>query len=171
MVAGERPVVIAVCGCPGSGKTTVAAATAGRFGIPFLTRDEIKTGLGLSSARRAEDGAVRLDPGFHVAGGPVSLRAETVLVDAVRLLAASGVSCVVESSVFSDELLDVLLACGARVVAVHVVADDAVIGRRLGARAAGGGAIDRQLLSLFQRGEMRRSIFEPPAGVDLSARR
>ncbi|MBM0257003.1 hypothetical protein [Micromonospora sp. 4G55] len=102
-----------------------------RFGIPFLTRDEIKTGLGLSSASVAEDGQVQLDRNFHVAGGPVSRRAEAVMVDAVRLLAASGVSFVVESSVLSRELLDVLLACDTRVLAVHVVAQEAVIGRRL----------------------------------------
>ncbi len=166
MLVRERPVVIAVCGCPGAGKTTIASATASRFGIPFLTRDEIKTGLGLSSASVAEDGRVRLDRDFHVAGGPVSLRAEAVMVNAVRLLAASGVSFVVESSVLSHELLGVLLACGARVLAVHAVAQEAVIDQRLGARAAEGGAIDQQLLSLFQRGEMKRSIFEPPEGVD-----
>ncbi|MEH0845968.1 AAA family ATPase [Micromonospora sp. CPCC 205711] len=166
MLVRERPVVIAVCGCPGAGKTTIASATAARFGIPFLTRDEIKTGLGLSSASVVEDGWVRLDRDFHVAGGPVSLRAEAVMVEAIRLLAASGVSFVVESSVLSRELLGVLVAGGSRVLAVHVVAQDAVIGRRLGARAAEGGAIDQQLLSLFQRGEMRRSIFEPSEGVD-----
>ncbi|WP_373367453.1 hypothetical protein [Micromonospora purpureochromogenes] len=65
MLVRERPVVIAVCGCPGAGKTTIASATAGRFGIPFLTRDEIKTGLGLSSASVAEDGRVRLDRDFQ----------------------------------------------------------------------------------------------------------
>ncbi|MDZ5447393.1 AAA family ATPase [Micromonospora sp. 4G57] len=166
MLVRERPVVVVVCGCPGAGKTTIASATAGRLGIPFLTRDEIKTGLGLSSACVAEDGGVRLERDFHVAGGPFSLRAEAVMVDAVRLLAASGVSLVVESSVLSHELLAVLLACGTRVLAVHVVAQEAVIGRRLAARAAEGGGIDQQLLSLFQRGEMKRSIFEPPEGVD-----
>ncbi|MGK5440484.1 AAA family ATPase [Micromonospora sp. URMC 105] len=166
MLVTERPVVIAVCGCPGAGKTTIASATAGRLGIPFLTRDEIKTGLGLSSAFVAGDGSVWLDQDFHVAGGPVSRRAEAVMVEAIRLLAASGVSLVVESSVLSRELLGALLAGGARVLAVHVVAQEAVIGRRLAARAAEGGAIDRQLLSLFQRGEMNRSIFEPPESVD-----
>ncbi len=158
--------VIAVCGCPGAGKTTVASATAGHLGIPFLTRDEIKTGLGLSSASVAEDGRVRLAGDFHVAGGPVSLRAEAVMVDAARLLAASGVSIVVESSVLSHDLLRALLAGGSRVLAVHVVAREAVIGRRLAARAAGGGAVDQQLLALFRRGEMGWSIFAPPEGVD-----
>jgi len=78
----ERAVVVAVCGSPGAGKTTVASATARRLGVPFLTRDEIKAGLGLSSAS-VDDGAVRLDRDFHIAGGPFSLRAEAVMVDAV----------------------------------------------------------------------------------------
>ncbi|MFC5943871.1 hypothetical protein ACFPZ4_20610 [Micromonospora harpali] len=47
-----------------------------------------------------------------------------------------------------------------------VVAREAVIGRRLAARAAGGGAVDQQLLAPFRRGEMGRSIFAPPEGVD-----
>ncbi|MBB5824800.1 hypothetical protein [Micromonospora carbonacea] len=42
-------------------------------------------------------------------------------------------------------------------LAVHVVAREAVIGRRLAARAAGGGAVDQQLLSLFRQGELGRS--------------
>ncbi|MGW1057069.1 AAA family ATPase [Micromonospora rubida] len=166
MFGRERPVVVAVCGSPGAGKTTVASATARRLGLPLLTRDEIKTGLGLSSASATQDGGVQLDPDFHIAGGPLSLRAEAVMVDAARLLATSRVSFVVESSVLSHELLEALLACGARVLAVHVVAHEAVIRRRLHARAAKGAAIDKQLESQFQRGEMKRSIFEPPAGLD-----
>lgn len=158
--------VIAVCGSPGAGKTTVATATARRLGLPLLSRDEIKTGLGLSAASATQDGGIQFDADFHIAGGPLSLRAEAVMADAARLLATSRVSFVVESSVLSRELLDTLLACGARVLAVHVVASEAVIRGRLRARAANGAAVDRQLESQFQRGEIKRSIFEPPAGVD-----
>ncbi len=165
MSTRERPVVVAVCGSPGAGKTTVACATARRLGVPFLTRDEIKAGLGLSSASVAEDGGVQFNPDFHIAGGPLSLRAEAVMVDAAQLLASSGASFVVESSVLSRKLLDALLACDARVLAVHVVAGESVIAERLRARAAGGGAVDRQLSSQFQRGEMKRSIFAPPGGA------
>jgi predicted kinase len=162
----ERPLVVAVCGSPGAGKTTVACATARRLGVPFLTRDEIKAGLGLSAASVGKGGGVQLNPDFHIAGGPLSLRAEALMVNAARLLASSGVSFVVESSVLSRKLLDELLACGARVLAVHVVARESVIGERLRARTAEGRAVDRQLASQFQRGEMKRSIFDPPGGVD-----
>jgi predicted kinase len=166
MLGREGPVVVAVCGSPGAGKTTVASATARRLGLPLLTRDEIKTGLGLSAASAAQDGGRQLNRDFHIAGGPFSVRAEAVMVEAARLLATSRVCFIVESSVLSRELLDALLACGARVLAVHVVAHEAVIGERLRARAARGGAIDEHLAAQFHRGEMQRSIFEPPDGVD-----
>lgn len=156
--------MVAVCGSPGAGKTTVARATARRLGVLFLTRDEIKTGLGLSCASVAEDGGVQLNPDFHIAGGPLSGRAEAVMVDAAGLLAAARVSFVVESSVLSQKLLDVL--GDARVLVVHVVARESVIGERLRARAANGGAVDQQFAAAFQRGELKPSIFEPPAGVD-----
>jgi predicted kinase len=163
MLVTEQPVVVAVCGSPGAEKTTIASAVACRLGVPLLTRDEIKTGLGLSACL-VQDGRVQLQRDFHIAGGPFSLRAQAVLVEAARLFATSGVSFVVES-MLSQDLLNVLTASDVRVLAVHVVADEAVIHRRLNARAAEGGAIDQQLLAQFQRGEMRRSIFEPPSGV------
>lgn len=130
-----------------------------------LTRDELKTGLGLSAASVAEDGGVQFNPDFHLAGGPVSLRAEALMVDAARLFASSPVSFVVESSVLSHKLLDVLFAGDARVLAVHVTAHESVIDGRLRARAAAGGATDQQLAAQFQLGEMRPSIFNPPSRV------
>jgi hypothetical protein len=85
------------------------------------------------------------------------------------------VSFVVENSVMSHKLLDALRAGDARVLAVHVVAREAVIGERLRARAATIAAEQtiielapsaHQLASQFQRGEMKQSIFEPPDGID-----
>jgi predicted kinase len=159
--ASNGPLAVAVCGSPGAGKTTVARAVAHRLGVPLLTRDEIKTGLGLSAASVGAEG-FRYAPDFHIAGGPVSVRAETVMADLALGLVAAGVSFVVESSVLSRRLLDGLLDAGAKVLAVHVVAGEAVIGGRLRART---GAVDRQLAVLFERGEMSASIFVPPAGV------
>jgi hypothetical protein len=71
------------------------------------------------------------------------------------------VSFVVETSVLSEELLDALLASDARVLAVHVVAREPVIGDRLRARAAGGGAVAQRLAAQFERGELEPSIFKP----------
>lgn len=167
--------VVAVCGSPGAGKTTVATATARRLRLPFLTGDAFKNGLGLSSASLAQDGSVQFDPDFHISGGPFTLRAGDVMVEVARLLASSQVSFVVEGSVLSPTLLTALRACDARVLAVHVVAREELIGERLRARAVALAAEQtitdlsaaaHQLASKFERGELKRSIFEPPDGVD-----
>ncbi|QUQ67346.1 AAA family ATPase [Kutzneria sp. CA-103260] len=149
--------VVAVCGSPGAGKTTVARATARHLGVPLLSRDELKTGLGLSATAEG----IRFPPDFHIAGGPFSVRAEAVMVDTARLLASAGMTFVVESSVLSPSLLDAVRP--ARVLAVHVTADASVIGHRLRART---GITAQQLAAQFQRGEMPPSIFVPPSDVD-----
>ena len=165
MPGGTGPVVVAVCGSPGAGKTTVGSAVARRLGVPALFRDELKNGLGLSSASAPEGGGLEFAPDFHIAGGPVSTRAEAAMIAAAQLLASARVSFVVESSVLSRRLLDALLACDASVLAVHVVAAQAVIGERLRARLADGRAVDRQLDALFRSGQMDPSIFQPPDGA------
>jgi hypothetical protein len=73
---------------------------------------------------------------------------------------------VVETSVLSDELLAALLASDARVLAVHVVARDSIIGERLRARAAGGGAVAQRLAAQFQQGDLEPSIVKPSNRVD-----
>jgi len=174
MSGKNRPVVIVVCGCPGAGKTTVASATAqrlgvslmARFGVPLVTQDEFKNGLSLSSARATTSGDLQLNPDFYVAGGPISLRAQAVVVEVARVLASLTVSFVVETSVLSDELLDAVLISDARVLAVHVVAREVVICERLRARAAGGGEVARRLAAQFERGELKPSIFKPSNRVD-----
>jgi hypothetical protein len=114
--------------------------------VLLLTRDEIKNGLGLSSGYESD---------FHIAGGPYSRRAEAIMVDLARQLAAAGVGFVVESSVVPQELVDMVRLW------VHVVARPEVIDARLRARA------DRQLADQFRRGEMPAAIFAPPAGADV----
>jgi predicted kinase len=156
MSTSERGVVVAVCGAPGAGKTTVATAVARRLGMLLLTRDEFANGLRLSG----------------VAAESVRGRAEALFVEAAGRLARDGLSFVVESSVLSRALIDGLLAGAARVLMVHAVARDEVIGRRLGERVRRGRPGedeirdgDLRLLELFARGEMRESIFAPPPGA------
>jgi len=154
-----RPVVVAVGGAPGSGKTTVAKAVALRLGVLLLTRDEFKQGLGWSAARLDSGGAVQFDSALDVAGGRLSSVAEDVMTDVARSLAAAGVSFVLETAVLASPLVDALAAEGARVVAVHVVASEDVVGARLRARVASGSPVAEQLLSQFERGEMDPEIF------------
>ncbi|BCJ46933.1 hypothetical protein GCM10010168_35470 [Actinoplanes ianthinogenes] len=151
----ESPVVVAVCGSPGAGKTTTARAVATRLGVPLLSRDEIADGLRLSG----------------VPAAAIRERAEALLVTTATGLAAAGTSFVVDNSVLSGGLVDGLLGAGARLLAVHVVARDEVVGARLRERVAVGrpGETvvrdgDRRLLALFEQGAMRQSVFEPPAG-------
>ena len=141
-----EPQVIAVCGSPGAGKTTVARAIARRLGLVLLSRDEVKNGLGLTCG---------YEPEFHLAGGPYSQQAEAVLTDLAWGLAEARVSFVLETSVLSKELLD-----GLQVLAVHVTARPEVIDARLQARD------DHQLADQFRRGEMPAKVFAPPDWVE-----
>ncbi|MFI1990477.1 AAA family ATPase [Actinoplanes sp. NPDC020271] len=155
MPTPEQATIVAVCGSPGAGKTTTATAVAGALGLTLLTRDEISAGLHLSGVSRDSSRG----------------RAEALFVETACRFANAATSVVVENSVLSRDLVDGLRAAGARIVAVHVVADPSVIGQRLRDRTERGRTVggirpgDVVLLDLFERGEMRASIFEPPPGV------
>jgi hypothetical protein len=103
-----KALVIAVCGSPGAGKTTVGRAIASHLGVLLLTRDEITTGL-----RRS-------------AGGSHREQAEAIMIDLAHRLA--GVSFVLETSLVPKELADMVGLW------VHVVARPEVIDARLHAR-------------------------------------
>ncbi|GAA4603453.1 putative kinase [Actinoplanes octamycinicus] len=122
MMIIERAVVVAVCGSPGAGKTTTARKAAARLGVPLLSRDEIADGLRLSG----------------VAAEAIRGRAETLLVEAAVRFAAAGLSFVLDNSVLSRSLVEGLLGVEARVLAVHVIARDEVIGARLRERVTAG---------------------------------
>lgn len=165
-----RPVVIAICGSPGAGKTTVASAAAEHLGLMLVARDDIKTGLGWSSAVPSDHGGLAFADEYHVAGGAFSQHAEQILTDTTLRMASARTSLIVENSVLSPRLVDDVQARGARVLAVHVVADPAVIGQRLERRLPDGGPVAQQLASQHQRGAMDLAIFEPPANADATVR-
>jgi len=135
-----KPQVIAVCGSPGAGKTTVGRAVADHLGVLLLTRDEITKGLRRSAGEPA--------------GGSYRDQAEAIMIDVGQRLVAAGVSFVLETSLVPKEL------AGTVGLWVHVVARPEVIDARLQART------DRRLADQFRRGEMPATIFAPPAGVD-----
>lgn len=52
---GPRPFVVVISGAPGSGKTTLGWELSRRLHVPFLSRDDIKTGLHVT--HRSDDPA------------------------------------------------------------------------------------------------------------------
>lgn len=141
------PIVIAVCGSPAAGKTTVASAVSAALRLPLLTRDELASGFALgargSSADEVRDGA------------------EQALVAVADALAASGVTFVMESSVLDESHLRPVVSRGGSVLAVHVVAAPTAIRDRLRDRIAAGDIAMRRLLEQHENGVMVPEIFEP----------
>jgi predicted kinase len=81
------PLVVAVSGPAGTGKTTLAHALAAALGCPAICRDEIKEGLVFGRAD------------FEAAIDDEATRAASELFfDAVRLLVERGVSLVAEAA-------------------------------------------------------------------------
>jgi len=82
------------------------------------------------------------------------------------VLASSGVSFVLESSVLNDPQLAGLAAGGARILVVHVVASSAVIERRLRDRIDTGDTAMQRLLDQHNSGVMVPEIFAPWTDAD-----
>lgn len=89
---GARPTLALVFGVPGSGKTTLAAALAGRLAWPVVSKDAIKSGLVDALHLEAPPGV----------GHPVGVRAFDVMYEIGRRYAEAGVSIVVECAFRAD---------------------------------------------------------------------
>jgi len=159
------PIVVAVTGCPGSGKTTVASAVAGDLGLPLLTRDSLKVGIGLSTATQDGRGGLDYAPEFAIAGGPYSQAAEEAMTEVGELLIRRQVSFVIETSVLPESVLARFPEFGARFVAIHTSASVEAIAARLGARAATGDVGATQLLRQLNSGQMNPDHFTPAASA------
>ena len=83
----NKPLLIIVCGRPGSGKTTLAHTLSEMYRCPVLSRDEIKEGY-INTVRRehknlADEEIRNINSGFF---------------EVMGLLADHNISCVVESA-------------------------------------------------------------------------
>lgn len=153
MVSWFEPVVIAVCGSPAAGKTSLAKEVSASLHLPLITRDELALGLRLGATADFSPDDIRS-------------AAEDSMIATSALLVSSGVSFVLESSVLNGLHLAPLAAEGARVLVVHVVASSVVIERRLRARTDAGDQAMQRLLDQHKRGVMGPEVFAPWADAD-----
>jgi predicted kinase len=114
---GERsPTVVLMLGEPGSGKTELGTRLARTLGVPFLARDDVRTGLYFTT------GAWTDDPGPP----PPRDEATATFLTLVEALAGLGVSCVVEYVIRDDRPEDLeRITRVAHCVGVRTGCDDA----------------------------------------------
>ena len=153
MARGFEPVVIAVCGSPAAGKTSIAKGIASSLRLLLISRDEFAIGLQLGASDDASSDGIRV-------------AAEESMVAVSKKLASTGVSFVLESSVLDDTHLAPLAEAGARVLVVHVAASPATIKQRLVDRIASGDLAMQRLLDQHHSGVMAPEIFAPWSDAD-----
>jgi len=114
---GERsPTVVLMLGEPGSGKTELGTRLARTLRVPFLARDDVRTGLYFTT------GAWTEDPGPP----PPRDEATATFLTLVEALAGLGVSCVVEYVIRDDRPEDLeRITRVAHCVGVRTWCDDA----------------------------------------------
>lgn len=123
--ADRRPTVVLLVGEPGSGKTTLGTRLARTMRIPFLARDDVRTGMYFTN------GAWTDRPGEL----PGTEQGHDVFLDAVEALTRLGVSLVVEFVVRRSRPGDLdRLRAAAEVVVVRTSCADAA-DRRAARRA------------------------------------
>jgi predicted kinase len=83
---GDRPRVVLITGAPGSGKTTLGVELSAALRLPFLARDDVRSGLFFTAgAWSARAGPV-----------PTSDASVEAFLRIVEAMAAQGVSCIAE---------------------------------------------------------------------------
>jgi predicted kinase len=128
--AAMRPYVVVISGAPGSGKTTLGWELSRRLHVPFISRDDIKTGLHVT--HRSDDpqevwrfAQVAFNTFFSV----------------VAQLVAAGVSVAIEAAFHAEHAPADLDRLGRHATLIHIALDTPtqVSLRRYRARAEAGG--------------------------------
>jgi predicted kinase len=107
--ASGRPFVAVLSGMPGSGKTTLGWELSRRLHVPFVSRDDIKTGLHVTHDADPQPDVWRY-----------AEQAFGCFYDVVRHLLGCGVSTVCEAAFHADRSEDELQALASTATLVHV---------------------------------------------------
>jgi predicted kinase len=84
--AGDRPRVVLITGAPGSGKTTLGVELSAALRLPFIARDDVRSGLFFTAGAW----------GPHPGPVPTSDESVEAFLRIVEGMLAQGVSCIAE---------------------------------------------------------------------------
>ncbi len=112
MSATSNPYVVVISGMPGSGKTTLGWELSRRLHVPFLSRDDIKTGLHVTHRSDDPDEVWRF-----------AERAFEVFYGAATSYLNAGVSIVIEAAFHSERSQADLAALAAHATLVHIAVE------------------------------------------------
>lgn len=152
-----RPLVVVVYGPPGAGKSTLAAALAGRLGLAHFDKDEFKDLL-----------LERLGVADHVWSARVGSASWEILVLCTDRLLRSGVSLVIESNVRPNapivgQLRHIAEVLPATVLGIYLSAHDDVLWERFDSRRRSHGRTPGHV-GYERRGEFVAALAEAAHG-------
>lgn len=143
--ASRRPLLVAMAGLPGTGKSTCANLIARQLQLPVIDKDDVLELVRTSTVRdELEQGRLTYDVLFSLASRQLE----------------NGVSVVVDTCLayrwLRSKFANVATDCGARMLVVHCECDDEMARARIAARVTHG--LPHRNLSEYDR---LRRLFEP----------
>ncbi|MEZ4708482.1 MAG: AAA family ATPase [Caldilineaceae bacterium] len=151
----KTPILIAICGLPGSGKSSIAQVVAQRLSAVHLNSDRIRRELFVTRTYSAEESQIVYQTLFQRAAAALTTGRDAVL-DATFIKAAHR-----------QPIFELARATGARLHLVYVTCTPAVTEARLAARAGDVSEADVEVYRLLAT--QFEPIIEPHIHIDNSA--